>query len=129
MGDEVFPHAREGLDWADAAFPGDQAWRLEPWDQPLLKQGCRGDGRIYIVGCEVGDESRYKIGHTTKSPQTRLSQLQVGNPFEMEMMGWFYGSSHVESLLHREFRAHHIRGEWFGEDPRLSTLIHTLPDL
>lgn len=58
-----------------------------------------------------------KIG-VAKNPSKRLCEIQVGNPHELSLVGSLPCASNkharkLERFLHRSFRAHRVRGEWF----------------
>ena len=59
-----------------------------------------------------------KIGSAVDVPR-RLSQLQIGSPDPLELLGTSPGSLQEERELHQHFRCFHIRGEWFEAHPDL----------
>lgn len=69
---------------------------------------------IYFIRCSVG--GAIKIGITDCIDQ-RISILQTGCPFKLDLMGCFYesieASAKTEKELHRRLRRYRIRGEWF----------------
>lgn len=75
---------------------------------------------LYVVEHEHG---YYKIGHSN-SPQRRVSQLQVGSPYEvcLWLMAKFLNDQinesapDVEEELHNQFNSGLVRGEWFEAD-------------
>jgi hypothetical protein len=75
-----------------------------------------GEGRevvtLYFIGVK-GDATAVKIGYTTGEVGTRLSQLQVGNHRELEVLATMRVPVSFEPLLHEYLANHHIRGEWF----------------
>lgn len=52
----------------------------------------------------------------------RLSQLQIGNPNQLEVRRLVQGDANVEAVLHAAFADLRIRGEWFSADRRLADL-------
>lgn len=68
-----------------------------------------GTGVIYLAKCQ----DFYKIGHTTSDPMQRLSTLQTGNPFRVELVGTIPGTIGQERGLHHKFARKRERGEWF----------------
>jgi len=72
-----------------------------------------GRGRIYFVqmGRTIGP---IKIGFTRKRVETRMAELQVGNPELLVLLGARLGTKEEEQALHKEFRDLHLRGEWFA---------------
>lgn len=53
----------------------------------------------------------------------RLDQLQVGNPYKLELVEWLLGD--VERIFHVELADLRVRGEWFKYDPRVDLLIRS----
>ncbi len=53
-----------------------------------------------------------KIGSTV-DPIKRLSQLQVGCPYKIQLVAVFPGTRKDEKELHRIFKKDRFRGEWF----------------
>jgi hypothetical protein len=60
----------------------------------------------------VETQGLYKIG-IAKSPSRRLGELQVGCPFELNLINTFDGDSETESYIHKVLSVYRIRGEWF----------------
>lgn len=66
----------------------------------------------------IRQNDEVKIGYTESDPKGRLSQIQVGNPFDLTMILLIDGDVKVEKELHERFTDLHIRGEWFKfEEP------------
>lgn len=74
---------------------------------------------IYFIGCN----DRYvKIG-VSRNPESRLNDLQVGNPYDLTMLKTIEGSYKAEAYLHDKFsHLHHCR-EWFNLDDGLREYI------
>lgn len=64
--------------------------------------------RTYIIADP--SSSAVKIGRGIE-PENRLRACQTGNPNQLVLLGSFEGD--IESILHKTFKAHHKRGEWF----------------
>jgi hypothetical protein len=78
-------------------------------------------GHIYFVQC-----SRFvKVGYSG-NPARRLLGLQIGNPYELKLLGTVRGSQSGEEALHELLRKYHHKFEWFRLVPRLSTAIREL---
>jgi hypothetical protein len=74
-------------------------------------------GYVYVVGFD--EPNIVKIGSAT-CPTSRLSELQVGNPFELQLkalVSIYEGNpTSVEFAAHRLAAEFRIRGEWFELD-------------
>ncbi len=66
---------------------------------------------LYFV--QQGKSGPIKIGITRGSMQTRLGDLQVGNPCTLRCLATMDGGDSLENLLHMKFHTLHLRGEWF----------------
>lgn len=69
---------------------------------------------VYLIKCE----GFVKIGNA-HDPEKRMKDMQVGNPFELELIAKlpFEGkrAAHTyEMELHHRLRKHRVRGEWFA---------------
>lgn len=75
-------------------------------------------GYVYIIKQE--DQHLYKIGYTQNSDiSQRRSQLQTGNPVNLEVVGSFQCVGSVtEKALHSLFSEYRKTGEWFGLSPQ-----------
>lgn len=86
----------------------------EPPDpNPEIKPSERNPykGYVYVLYCE----GFTKIGLTTKPIQSRIKDIQAGNPFQIHLLG-VIESDHIqdlESQLHEKFARFHVRNEWF----------------
>ena len=78
------------------------------------------EGYIYLI-CEKDNPNNFKIGMTKrKDINTRLKQLQTGNPSELYIKDSFKSKypNKVEKLLHKRFHIEHKLNEWFELDPK-----------
>lgn len=78
---------------------------------------------VYIIHA-VGT-NRIKIGFSI-NPQKRLSELQIGSPFRLEMLGYWPGGKRCEKLLHRHFKNFRKTGEWFEVPPFCGLKIYEI---
>ena len=72
---------------------------------------------VYLMGAE--DLLENKIGLSTKSPERRRIEMNVGSPRELFVITWCEVGSLVdvkslEASLHRQFEPRRLRGEWFN---------------
>lgn len=65
---------------------------------------------VYLITCSKTDSC--KIGFSN-CPENRLSQLQVGNPFSLEISAVIEGNVEDEKRLHQKFDKYKLSGEWF----------------
>jgi prophage antirepressor-like protein len=105
----VITQARESIETAEVQAELQQIREEEKGLVYFIKQ----KGSPYI-----------KVGRTSESITTRLQQLQVGNPNELEVLSYFHCDSvAVESQIHKEYKEFRHRGEWFSlTDEQLSAL-------
>ncbi|MFH8692634.1 GIY-YIG nuclease family protein [Streptomyces anulatus] len=73
-------------------------------------------GQVYVIGSP--GSHFVKIGFS-KTPQKRLSTLQIGSPVPLTLLATFEGGRDLETSLHRHFASCRRHGEWFelGADP------------
>ena len=86
-------------------------------------------GYVYLVHCK--GTTFYKIGISKIDYHLRLSALQSGCPFELEMIYVIHSSNYrkFEQELHHKFRDKRVRGEWFDLDEAfLNTVMKYLED-
>lgn len=69
---------------------------------------------VYLIQC--GDFRLYKIGVTGNSPLSRLSEMQTGCPFRLELIAFapVDDATEAEMRLHVKHDLWRIRGEWFA---------------
>jgi hypothetical protein len=65
-------------------------------------------GKIYFVR----SGKLIKIGFTTDL-EGRVSRLQTGSPYDLQLLGTIEGTQREEQALHRRFTNLNVRGEWF----------------
>lgn len=75
---------------------------------------------VYFI--QAGEGGPIKIGWAY-NPSARMSELQIGNPVDLRIIGAVYGDGELESELHRKFRRLKLRGEWFRPGRSLMTYI------
>jgi len=75
---------------------------------------------IYFIQSDVGGP--IKIGHA-KNPQARLSDLQIGSPVRLRIIGTISGDEKKEKELHSNFSDEHLYGEWFYPSDALISFL------
>lgn len=90
-----------------ASLPATFGSRNYPYSPPSERLGV-----VYFVRDGAG---AVKIGFTSDSPDKRLAALQTSNPNKLELVGFFAARKCDETTIHRMFRRHRLKGEWFKE--------------
>ena len=67
-------------------------------------------GYIYAIRSQY--PRLIKIGFS-KSPETRLAELQTGSPQKLTLLDKWKGTLDHEHEIHRRLKPHHAHGEWF----------------
>jgi hypothetical protein len=91
-------------------------------------------GYVYLLGNKKLEY--YKIGLTRslETPDFRFQTIQQGVPFELDVLHYWFAShaQSFEKLVHHEYKAKKIRGEWFrftaDELPEVVAKIKSLAD-
>ena len=85
-------------------------------------------GVVYAI-C-AGDA--VKIGVTGNSVESRLSEMQTGNPVELKIWVQYkprlMGAYRLERLIHDRLRDHKIRGEWFFPTKPVMEVLEAMQD-
>jgi len=81
----------------------------------------RANGCVYFIRCG----EYVKIGYSI-NPLQRLTDLQTGMPYRLEILASEWGTPEDEKFYHAKFK--HLRhvGEWFHRTDELSAFIATL---
>lgn len=66
-----------------------------------------------------------KIG-IAREPGRRLTSLQTAHAYKLEILGTCQGGHTLERVLHMEFEADRLMGEWFKPSDRLTARINDL---
>lgn len=82
-------------------------------DTQTVKVPAPRSWRTYLVGMEGSVLT--KIGHTTDTVKSRVSQLQTGQPANLRPLLEVDGD--YEGALHERFADYRVRGEWFDLTP------------
>jgi hypothetical protein len=78
---------------------------------------------VYFIQADVGGP--IKIGYSADVFK-RLSSIQVGYPYKLEILLAIPGSRKDEKDLHKKLKAYHLRGEWFNPNPQVLKTIKEL---
>jgi hypothetical protein len=79
-------------------------------------------GKVYFIQAVNGGP--VKIGWTSDEKfQNRLSGLQTGNPYRLQVIGTMEGDQQVERSLHKQFQHLRLCGEWFENTDELMEFI------
>lgn len=93
--------------------------------KPVIKT-LRSDpkGYVYFIRCDM--TGLVKIGFTENYPTSRLRQLQTGSGGELHLIAFMRTRASRERELHRQFVAHHERGEWFRLEGQFAEWLREL---
>ena len=75
-------------------------------------------GIVYFVRCE----DYVKVGYS-RDLKTRISDLQVGCPYFLELIAAVPGPESLEWIFHTVLRNKRFRGEWFVLDDEMRQII------
>jgi len=89
-----------------------------------VKAYSRGRGPYYIYFLKSG--KYVKIG-LSASIEKRITDLQTGNPVELELLcKYVVNSKYAESRLHQKFREDHTLNEWFYLSENIKNYIEEI---
>ena len=74
---------------------------------------------VYFIGDGIGN---IKIGYSY-DPMRRMQDLQVSNPGPLYFLRVIDGGPATEAWLHRKFKEHWIKGEWFVYTDEMLTIV------
>lgn len=79
------------------------------------------DQLLYII---AHPEGYYKIG-VANNPVRRLEELQIGSPYELDIIAFagFTDPQEAEKALHSRFDKYNVRGEWFKIPQKLMSML------
>lgn len=128
------PFKREEVDKAQAALVkvlGKKEWAPAMRDlrAPDRKRVAAPWGRsrqvgvIYFVSAVGMDLYPIKIGFCASSLEKRIGELQIGSPYELELLASNPGSFAEEQAAHAKLSEHRLCGEWFK---RSMDVLHAL---
>ncbi len=80
-------------------------------------------GFVYFIGAKDGDT--IKIGFSV-NPESRIRQVQSGNPERLSVLFQFRGHKDTEQCLHRLFGPSRLSGEWFGNAEAIRSFARML---
>ncbi len=78
---------------------------------------------IYFI---KSDDGFVKIG-TSEKVKERLIRLQIATPHKLTLLHTFEGDQKLENKLHKLFKDHHVRGEWFKYCQEIENFINRNP--
>jgi len=76
----------------------------------------RHAGHIYVM--RAGNTSMFKIGYTTRSPLSRMRDIQTSCPYELDLYSGFETDDCLvcEARMHGILSEYRTIGEWFDAD-------------
>ncbi len=90
------------------AIPMEQMWEYPPTAE---KVECAD--YLYIIQPIYGGP--VKIGRSHE-PESRIAQLQPGNPYPLRLIRVYRGRGGSETAIHASIKEMNYQGEWFHED-------------
>lgn len=118
-----------GPTWAkiakDAWSEKDKSEYLDAIVQSNARQRTYRTSKPSVYFIQEKDNGPIKIGYSD-NPLARLSDLQVGNPRELTLLGHIYGGPEIELMLQTKFVEHKIRGEWFHPSEAIIDFIRNI---
>lgn len=81
---------------------------------------------IYFIANE--EQQIVKIGYTKENPILRLANIQIGNPYLLNMICVIDGEISDERQLHKDFEHLRLQGEWFTLNNEIKSLIDKYND-
>jgi hypothetical protein len=125
----VGDHPERGLHKTEDASLAQALWVAECHiDRFYFSDGTRRpcpEGHVYFLQSVRGGP--IKVGYAADL-RARVSNIQVGHPEELEVIGVVRGTPELEEALHKEFAWCHVRGEWFAPSEALRLAIDDLEE-
>lgn len=87
-----------------------------------------GSGFVYFIATATPRGRKVKIGYATNVNKRRRA-LQTASPVKLEVLMTIPGDMADEKLLHKQFAAHRMEGEWFRWCREISDYINDAWDL
>lgn len=91
-------------------------WLSQQSYNKYLTLGKRPRGWVYFIGNR--ENKIVKIGYS-RSPKTRLKELQTGCPYKLSIIYLLPGGIKLEKLLHKKYEDYKLNGEWFKLEKQL----------
>lgn len=83
---------------------------------------------LFVYFIQATNGGPVKIGKSS-DPETRLANLQAGNPYPLIVKAVCKGGLGAETQIHKHFASSRLRSEWFQETQALTELMKRLPTL
>lgn len=83
-------------------------------------------GSVYLLQIDGGDRL-IKIGYTSR-PHARFQILAGSTPYPLVLLALYAGTIFDEQALHKRFRAHRARNEWFLPAPEIISFAESIPN-
>ncbi len=72
---------------------------------------------VYFI--QMGEGGPIKIGRTATSVETRIAELQTGNPYKLRAIAAIRAEIMLEQQFHSYFDEYRMEGEWFKPHPEV----------
>lgn len=101
--------------------------KTPPSRAPLSEIGAPETEGLWIYFAQQENGGPIKIG-SARRIYGRLSELQVGNPSRLCLVGYFAIETRaIEADVHQRFDHLRVRGEWFAAERELVAFVTSLP--
>ena len=80
---------------------------------------------MYIYFIQQGSDGPVKIGMAS-DVRKRLVALKHANPYKLHLLCSISTHRRMEQIIHRRFKNHRIRGEWFNPSPDIMSFINKI---
>jgi hypothetical protein len=84
------------------------------------------EGHVYFI--QSGVNGHIKIGYTNRPIESRLAELQTGNPEKLSILKVIKGGVYLERELQDKFKRYHLCYEWYKYSKDFLDEIHSLSD-
>lgn len=83
--------------------------------------------KVYLIESNINGTITHKIGKTSRSATTRLTELSTGNAGDMRVVCEFESAhaSSIEKALHSIYNHKRLSGEWFTDDITESDFLNS----
>lgn len=87
--------------------------------------------KVYLIESNINGTCTYKIGKTSRSVSTRLSELNTGNAGQLRIISEYESENagQIELALHSRYGHKRLAGEWFSDDITAQDFINSCKEI